>query len=86
VNSRVHLFLTREFGQALQQEQEQQQQQESRVRAFHECSISEQSRAFLKLQLWFLSCQQAVEETFYLSTFVYIHITDSGGNRFLPQE
>jgi 3-polyprenyl-4-hydroxybenzoate decarboxylase len=37
VNSRVHLFLSREFGQALQQEQ-QQQKQESRVRAFHECS------------------------------------------------
>jgi hypothetical protein len=56
VNSRVHLILSREFGQALQQEQ-QQQKQEYRVRAFHECSISEQSRAFLKLQLWFLSCQ-----------------------------
>jgi hypothetical protein len=83
VNSRVHLFLSREFSQALQQ---QQQKQESRVRAFHECSISEQSRAFLKLQLWFLSCQRAVEETFYSSTFVYIHVTDSGGNRFLPQE
>jgi hypothetical protein len=45
VNSRVHLILSREFGQGLLQEQ-QQQKQESRVRAFHECSISEQSRAF----------------------------------------
>ncbi len=51
VNSRVHLILSREFGQALQQEQQQQQKQESMVRAFHECLISEQSRAFLNLQL-----------------------------------